>query len=207
MKKLLQLVVFTSITAISSVYAQPIITAPNGGETIAGGSVYKIQWTKCAIPSFCVSVNDMIEYSTNNGSSWTVITASVSDALQFFNWTTPVIASTQCLVKITNGTSDVSNAVFTITGPAGIQNKIDNTASVKFHPNPAVSELFITNVDTDTKIESVQLYNCLGALVKNENLTIELSKEGKVSVADITNGIYFLGFNNGSPSRKVMVAH
>ena len=62
-----------------------------------------------------------IEYSTNNGSSWsTVISATANDGS--YSWIVPGVSSSRCLVRIgeTDGSPrDTSNAVFTITSGSG----------------------------------------------------------------------------------------
>lgn len=88
------------------------VTAPNGGETWAGGSTQSIGWTSSGNVG-----NVKLEYSTNNGSTWSVIVASTANDGSH-SWQVPGISSSQCLVKIseTDGNpTDTSNAVFTIT--------------------------------------------------------------------------------------------
>jgi ELWxxDGT repeat protein len=89
------------------------ITSPNGGESWEGGTQHTITWTTQG------AINTVkLEYSTNNGSSWTAINNSLYNS-GTYNWQIPDRDSSQCLVRVTdtnNGnTSDVSNAVFTIT--------------------------------------------------------------------------------------------
>jgi hypothetical protein len=87
------------------------VTAPDGGQRWFIGSTYPITWTSTgSIP------NVSIEYSTDSGSSWNIIAASVANSGSY-NWTVPNTPSANCLVKIgdTAGpASDTSNAVFTI---------------------------------------------------------------------------------------------
>jgi len=88
------------------------VTSPNGGETWFVNSNQNITWT-----SNETSGNVRIEYSTNNGSSWTNIIASTADD-GTHPWTIPDTPSTSCLVRIsdTDGSpTDQSNTVFTIS--------------------------------------------------------------------------------------------
>jgi len=91
----------------------PILTAPNGGEVWWAGINQNITWN---INSIASGANVKLEYSTNNGSTWNLITASTTnDGTE--PWFVANANSTQCLVKITslqNNLSDISNAVFTI---------------------------------------------------------------------------------------------
>ncbi|MBN1694685.1 DUF362 domain-containing protein [candidate division WOR-3 bacterium] len=87
------------------------ITSPNGGEDWYVGSDYNITWT-----SSNTSGNVQIEYSTNNGSSWTEEVASTADDGSY-SWTVPDAPSDNCLVRVsdTEGTpADTSDAVFSI---------------------------------------------------------------------------------------------
>ena len=90
------------------------VTSPNGGENWEVGSSHNITWTSSSV------TNVKIEYTTNNGSSWsTVISSTASDGS--YGWTIPNTPSTTCKVKITDvsnaSISDQSNNIFTISSP------------------------------------------------------------------------------------------
>ncbi|HLL52879.1 MAG TPA: lamin tail domain-containing protein, partial [Myxococcaceae bacterium] len=89
------------------------VTAPNGGESWAGGGTQNITWTSSGVS------NVKLEYSLDNGSTWTVIASSVSASTGGYAWTVPNSASTSARVRATdaqNGTpSDISDNAFTIT--------------------------------------------------------------------------------------------
>ena len=72
------------------------VTSPNGGEIWSVGSNQNITWTSSG-----TSGNVRIEYSTNNGSSWTDIIASTLDDGSY-SWTIPNTPSTSCLVRISD---------------------------------------------------------------------------------------------------------
>ena len=59
------------------------VTSPNGGESWEVGSVHNITWTSTGTVG-----NVMIDYSTNNGSTWTSITASTAND-GTYPWTVP----------------------------------------------------------------------------------------------------------------------
>ena len=90
------------------------LTAPNGGEKWPAGSAHAITWTTTASIA-----NVKIDYSTNSGISWTPVVASTPNSGSYA-WTLPNVASLACLVKVSDasssGTSDTSDAVFSITG-------------------------------------------------------------------------------------------
>jgi YD repeat-containing protein len=91
----------------------PTITvrSPNGGESYYVGSNVDITWSSGGIVG-----NVKIEYSTNNGSSWTEITASTAND-NHYAWTATAAPSAYCLVRVSEidgSPSDTSDAVFTI---------------------------------------------------------------------------------------------
>ncbi|OGB99988.1 hypothetical protein A2V82_09810 [candidate division KSB1 bacterium RBG_16_48_16] len=88
------------------------VTAPNGGEEWKVGSSQNITWT-----SNDFTGNVKIEFSSDNGASWTTLVASETNDGSY-SWTVPNSPSDQCLIRITNASgttpTDVSNAVFKI---------------------------------------------------------------------------------------------
>ncbi len=89
------------------------VTSPNGGENWTAGTSEKITWTSVGNVG-----NVKIEYSTNNGSSWsTVVSSTANDGT--YSWTIPNVTSSQCLVRVSKAASgtpaDTSNAVFSIS--------------------------------------------------------------------------------------------
>lgn len=99
------------------------VVSPNGGEDLPIGIVHPIQWTTTGHGQGALR-NITIHYSTNGGSTWTLIAEglSVSEAGQgTYNWTIPDAVSANCLIKIFDATrlatTDTSNAVFHIVLP------------------------------------------------------------------------------------------
>lgn len=89
------------------------VTAPNGGENWTVGSSRNITWT------FTGSISNVrIEYSTNSGTNWIVVTNSTSNS-GTYAWTVPNTVSTTCRVRVSDAananTNDISNANFTIS--------------------------------------------------------------------------------------------
>jgi hypothetical protein len=89
------------------------VTAPNGGESLAGGTSTTITWTSTGSIA-----NVSLEYSLDGGSTWTTITSSTpNDGSQA--WTVPSSATTQGRVRVADAanaaTNDISNSNFTIT--------------------------------------------------------------------------------------------
>jgi hypothetical protein len=108
--------VFT-IAAPSSDYI--MVTSPDGGEVLSAGGTFDIAWDSSGAFPY---VN--IEYSIDDGVSWTaIVTSTTNDGS--YTWGVPGTPSEFCLVRISNSDrdnepSDVSDGVFSIisTGPA-----------------------------------------------------------------------------------------
>lgn len=93
------------------------LTTPNGGESLAAGSTFSIQWLSNGL------LNVILEYSTNNGSSWTAITVNAPANIGNYSWIVPILNTNSALLRVSDlvspGTySDVSDAVFNILGPS-----------------------------------------------------------------------------------------
>jgi len=87
------------------------ITKPNGGELWPIDSMRNITWTSTGAVG-----NVKIEYSTNNGSSWSTITSS-TDNDGIYSLIVPNTKSSNCLVRISEidgSPSDTSDSTFSI---------------------------------------------------------------------------------------------
>jgi hypothetical protein len=129
------------------------VTSPNGGEFWVAGSSHNIIWS--ASDDAGVSAIDL-DYSTNNGSSWTSIATGLSNSGSYA-WTIPAVISTTALVRATahdandNTASDASDAVFTIAGAT--------TTTVASDVNPSVFGQLVTftaTVSPNTATGTVQ---------------------------------------------------
>lgn len=93
------------------------LTYPIGGERLAPGEQYMIQWDSYGAPANPFTVS----YSTNNGASWT--DSVVGAGVRQLTLTVPSVNTEQALVRVTrNGTAMVSTSQpFTIVGiPTGL---------------------------------------------------------------------------------------
>jgi len=88
------------------------VLVPNGTEIWGAQSTKAISWSASNVS------NLKLEYTSNDGASWQLITASVASSSGSYNWTLPNIISTQCRVRITdtsdNQLFDISDNTFTI---------------------------------------------------------------------------------------------
>lgn len=101
---------------------QPSVTVeyPFGGEKLVPGETENIRWS-----SYGNEANNFtIEYSTNNGSSWTLIDNNVSAASRSYAWAIPAaLVTNQALVRVSrNGAAlaDQSDFNFTVLGSPAI---------------------------------------------------------------------------------------
>jgi len=103
-----------------------VITHPNGGETLLNGQQVNLTWNYQAVQSV------KIEFTSNNGSTWSTLSASYPAESGLFAWTVPNINSTQCKIKITDandpGIYDISDSSFTIA-PVTL-----NTGLIAYYP-------------------------------------------------------------------------
>ncbi|MBT4482175.1 MAG: DUF5050 domain-containing protein, partial [Candidatus Latescibacteria bacterium] len=93
------------------------LNSPNGSESWEASTTQNITWTSSNV------TNVKLEYTTDNGSSWTDIVASTAASAGTYAWTVPIRPSTNCKVRVSDasdaGVNDSSNAVFTITESTG----------------------------------------------------------------------------------------
>lgn len=124
------------------------VQQPNGGEVWIQGTSQEIRWTRSG------DVDSVrLEYSTDNGSSWSVIVSGV-DAGSPHQWTVPSTPTTQARVRVTwldsLSIADQSDAPFTISSPTPLITTAPDSlvAMIPFGPNTAADTLTIGNDGT-----------------------------------------------------------
>jgi hypothetical protein len=96
---------------------QPSVTVeyPFGNETWVPGQAENIRWS-----AYGGDPNTFtIEYSADNGASWTTISNSVPSTSRIYAWTAPAVATNQGRIRVTRnvaGLFDVSDFPFTVLG-------------------------------------------------------------------------------------------
>ena len=96
---------------------QPSVTVeyPFGTETLVPGETTNIRWSAYGGDPDLFT----LEYSTDGGSSWNLISNSVASSARSYSWTVPNTVSTNALIRVTRngaGYSDLSDFPFTILG-------------------------------------------------------------------------------------------
>ena len=179
-----------------------IVMAPNGGETFYPTNAVNITWT------FRNTDAVKIEYSNNNGSSWNLITAAVAADTQTYPWTIPNSPSTECLIKVSDlgsSLSDVSNATFTInsawvtlTYPNGGESFGEGTGQyIEWDSNAVATVLLeysIDNGSTWTSIGTAPATNNYANWVPpagaNSQCLIRISDSSTPAVSDTTDATF-----------------
>jgi hypothetical protein len=87
-----------------------VVTYPYGGESFVPGENEYIRWDAAE-----KSGTFKIEYSSDNGSTWQVLSSSVAGNLRYFVWTVPTIVTGNAIVRVSrNGISGKSQLPFSI---------------------------------------------------------------------------------------------
>jgi hypothetical protein len=138
-------------------FIQPsvVLLYPYGRETwIPGYYPEYIRWN-----AFDNSPNTFtLDYSTDNGATWTTINNAVSAASRMYMWTAPNVATNQALVRVTrNGTSysSVSTYPFTILGQpsASVTNPCQGYVQLSWNTIPSATSYDIMQLVGDTMVK------------------------------------------------------
>lgn len=97
------------------------VQSPNGAEVMRPGNVSQqndkqyIRWDAYGTGSSTFTV----EYSTNGGSSWTILSSSVPASNRYYDWFPPAISTEQLKVRVTasNGMQDISDQNAVLMSP------------------------------------------------------------------------------------------
>jgi len=112
------------------------VITPNGGEVYQQGETVNIKWSANG-PN-----NISIDYTTNNGSSWTSIAASVPASNFKYVWTVPSATSTNYKIRITDAGSsltDMSNNTFTVIPSWATLYKVPDILYLKFNNGSVIT--------------------------------------------------------------------
>ncbi len=122
------------------------VNAPNGGESLVGGTTQSITWAASGVG------NVKLEY-TLNGSTWSVLSASIPASTGSYTWTVPGSASTTARVRVSDAAnaalSDTSDGAFTITVSGGAGTVFINEILAN-EPGSDISGEFVELVNSGT---------------------------------------------------------
>ncbi|HEY0042534.1 MAG TPA: S8 family serine peptidase, partial [Flavisolibacter sp.] len=114
------------------------VTYPNGGESFDPADQETISWTNAGVTG-----NQTVEYSVDNGATWTVISSTVPAATTRLPWTVAGVNTSQAKIRVSSGAlSDESDNVFHILGTPKSLVKEETSCiagSVKLKWNPVAS--------------------------------------------------------------------
>jgi Subtilase family/Secretion system C-terminal sorting domain len=127
---------------------------PYGNETWVTGGSEIIRW----VANDGGTANFTIEYSTDNGSTWTTINNAVPAAPTLYNWTVPSTVTNTALIRVTrNGTSysDVSHYPITVLGQPAVTvtNPCQGYAQLLWGTVPAATSYDIMQLAGDSMVK------------------------------------------------------
>ncbi|MCD4732460.1 MAG: peptidylprolyl isomerase [Bacteroidales bacterium] len=171
------------------------LTSPAGGENLTGNSQFDITWDSEIINSV------KIEFSSDNGQSWSTVTGSTPAGNSLYVWAVPNINSDECFIKLTvPGLSDLysvneepfSILEFTTISEQSVTNNFDLTIA----PNPVLDEASILfSIPEEWKGNlKIEIYNTQGEIVYKQSLRI--NKPGdqilKLGLQGLPQGLYVI---------------
>lgn len=165
-----------------------VVTTPNGGERWYIGATRNIIWTSNGID------NVKIEYSINNGASWSTLIASTPALPGAFGWRVPNTPSTQCKVRVSDA------------GGTDVRDESNNTFTIE--PAPSITLLLPNGGETWYTGTSRSIrWNCVNM---TGNIRIEYSTNSGMwwlpvtEAVPVTNGIFLWNIPN-TPSAQCKV--
>jgi hypothetical protein len=177
------------------------VTSPNGGETLIGGENYTITWWSNGIVP-----PDRLEYSTDAGNTWQLITDSLWFTPTSYDWLVPYSTSSSCLIRIGDYPCayDQSDNYFIITYPVTVENEKNLPTEFSLsqnYPNPfnPITKIKYTIPSVETRHASslqmvtLKIYDVLGnevaTLVNEEKAAGDYKIE--FDGTGLPSGIYF----------------
>lgn len=95
--------------------AKPMVNYPIGNEYLIAGDTVAISWANTTLS------NLKIEFSGDDGTSWSTVNPAVTASAKTYNWIVPWTISNQCKIRISDAANatnnDLSDTNFTILAP------------------------------------------------------------------------------------------
>ncbi|MFH0733773.1 MAG: T9SS type A sorting domain-containing protein [bacterium] len=178
------------------------VDSPNGGEFWQAGTIKNITWTS-SVPG-----NLKIDYSSNNGSSWNNIIASILASNNSYSWNIPVtLSSKQVKIRIINldtpSIADSSDSAFkignvTITSPIGNEYwQIGTQQVINFSTSGSVDEVDIYySLDNITWTPIVLNHPAITGVYTWNMLNLSPSTNARIRVNDAASGLSISSLSN-----------
>ena len=150
--------------------ASVVLNAPNGGQSLAGGSTYTIAWTASG------SLNSLrLSYSLDGGSAWvTIAEDEANDGV--YSWTVPNVNSSNALVRVeamsgsTVMASAQSRAAFSIAYDEDAPEQPEPELYGSYNPTTAKAASPTINADKNLETaDGTQLLCVPGTLIKGRS--------------------------------------
>lgn len=154
-------------------FVQPMIevTYPIGGEGFVPNDGERIRWD-----AFGASGNFTLEYTTNNGTNWTLISNAVASTARTYTWTVPATVTGQAKVRVTAGAlTDMSDETFTIARlPTGINITYVCPDSIGISWNAVTGATgYEVSILGAKYMDSVATSTGTSAVIRNQNPNVE----------------------------------
>lgn len=180
---------------------------PEGGEYFPGNTQIDISW------EYNIANAVKIDFSSDNGDTWSTLAGSVPASDSIFNWYVPNISSNECFIRLAiPGLPDlysINDLPFTIYPIVGIEDK-SNTDEVSFSifPNPVSDKVSVTFFIPDNwnSTYEIEIFNTKGELVlsQTEGIIRKGDQTIELDVTNLSKGMYVMKIEGqgGSLSQK-----
>jgi len=184
------------------------LLSPIGGEEYIVDSITEVSWYSEYVPRLT------LEFSADNGNSWTEIVAEIFASDSIYQWTVPQIASDSCFLKAYyKGKPQLyrmNETPFSISWPFDIDENISNeNFGFSLIPNP-VSDILTIDYVVKVEIKNILLtiYDLNGKVISTfaDEDYFEGSNNVTYDVSSLPPGVYLLVVNaDGSISSQKFV--
>lgn len=189
-----------NVFSINRIY----VTNPNGGESYSVNSTETITWISHS------SVNNVIiEFSDDNGSTWSSVINTYSAASGFYQWTVPNVVTNQGRIRIKDldntNVYDISNSSFAIgtlslvTPNGGEHWQVDDTQQIAWNTINSISFVKIEYSDDNGVIwkpivnnydATLGLYNWQVPNNTTGQALVRISDANNATLFDLSNSIF-----------------
>ena len=174
------------------------LLSPQGGEVLLDVDQYDITWESEVI------TNIKIEFSSDNGQTWSTIAGNVPAGNLLYNWSVPSINADDCFLKLTTPNLpelySMNDPAFSIVSYTGVPDLLNNDMELAISPNPVMNEAKITYFLSDEWKGTLQaeVYNEMGEKVYSQDLGRAAygNQSSFLYLPDLTRGLYMIKLVN-----------